>query len=99
MTQDSQKALTDTIPVMEWQIILSERNKDEMHAVSICPKNEKKELITEDIYETMALWSLSPKRGDLEMFSVKDNKHFKKYYFTNKRQTSEDQDHCKGQRC
>ena len=70
-----------------------------MHAVSICPKNEKKELITEDIYETMALWSLSPKRGDLEMFSVKDNKHFKKYYFTNKRQTSEDQDHCKGQRC
>lgn len=50
----------------------------------------KKELITEDIYESMALWSLSPKKVGLEMFSVKDNKHFKKYYFTNKRQTSED---------
>ena len=60
-------------------------------------KKKNKKLIPEDIYETMALWSLSPKKGDLELFSVKDNKDFKKYYFTNK-QTSEGQDYCKGQK-
>ena len=54
-----------------------------MHPLSICPKNGKK-IITEDMYETMALWSLSPKKVDLELFSVKDNKDFKKYNFTNK---------------
>ena len=52
-----------------------------MHPVSICPKNGKK-IITEDMYETMALWSLSPKKVDLELSSVKDNKDFKKYNFT-----------------
>ena len=69
-TQESREALTDTIPVMEWQIILGERNKEEMHKVSICPKNGKKN--NWGCVWNHGIRSLSPKWVDFELLSAKD---------------------------